>query len=266
MRCEKFEGATLYLADYRDVLGELPEWPIVTDPPYGIGFDYGSHGSAHNDLPGEPYRDLLRPLAGRKLALLQYPVGMMRDVVPVLGPPDECLAWCYPSNLGSGHFRLWGLWGMKPDFGAVKQPCKNPTSSKVKNALVNSYEWWRDDDQWWEQPQVKNVSAEKTEHPCQVPVSGVRRVIRLLGTKQVIDPFLGSGTTAVAAVLEGCEFVGAEVDARWFDIACRQVEAATSQPDMFANLAEPIPPSLAADRQRDQHKDQIPLFGVDVDN
>ncbi len=196
----------------------------MTDPPYGIGFKYG----AHSDAP-EEYADLIGPLRGMRVALLQYPEEMMRLVVPVLGAPDECLAWVYPSNVAR-QFRLWGLWGLTAYFGDVRQPVRNPEAAKVKSGDAASYDWW-------EQPQVKNTSTEKTAHPCQIPVSSVVRVVRLVRAGSVADPFLGSGTTGVACVELGLPFVGIEKDPVYFDIACKRIEQAYAQRPLFA--AEP---------------------------
>lgn len=215
-------NATLYLGDCRDILPTLSDGPdgIIMDPPYGIGFKYDEH-----EDDASSYEELLEPFQGMPVALLQYPEEMMRLVVPVLGPPDEVLAWVYPSNL-QRQFRLWGLWGLKADFNAVKQPCRNPDSPKVKNKMVRSYDWW-------EQPQVKNVSAEKTAHPCQIPVTSVERVLRLTGMQYPIDPFLGSGTSGVAAARLGLPFIGIEKSPAYFDIACKRIEEAQEQKDLF---------------------------------
>jgi site-specific DNA-methyltransferase (adenine-specific) len=60
----------------------------------------------------------------------------------------------------------------------------------------------------------------------------------------IADPFLGSGTTGVAAVKLGRQFVGIEADAKHFDIACRRVSDALKQPDMF--IERPTPPKQEA--------------------
>ena len=215
-------NATLYLGDCRDILPTLPEGPdgVIMDPPYGIGFQYDEHKDDEAS-----YGELLEPFQGMPVALLQYPEEMMRLVVPVLGPPDEVLAWVYPSNL-KRQFRLWGIWGLDVDFNAVKQPCRNADDPRVKNSMVASYDWW-------EQPQVKNVSAEKTAHPCQIPVSSVERILRLTGMQYPIDPFLGSGTSGVAAAKLGLPFIGIEKSPAYFEIACKRIEDAQRQGDMF---------------------------------
>lgn len=221
-RIEVIGNSTLYLGDCRDILPTLPKVDaVITDPPYGIGFRY----SSHVDDPRE-YANLLAPLRGRNTALLQYPEEMMRLVIPVLGAPDECLAWVYPSNLPR-QFRLWGLWGLQAHFGLVKQPARNPGCAKVKNLDVSSYDWW-------EQPQTKGNGSEKTSHPCQIPVSCVERVIRLTKAASVIDPFFGSGTTGIACQRLGSKFIGIEKDPTYFDIACRRIEDAQRQGRLIA--------------------------------
>ena len=49
----------------------------------------------------------------------------------------------------------------------------------------------------------------------------------------VLDPFMGSGTTGVACVKLGRKFIGIELEPSYFDIACRRIEEAYRQPDMF---------------------------------
>ena len=52
-------------------------------------------------------------------------------------------------------------------------------------------------------------------------------------SKLVLDPFMGSGTTGVACVKLGRKFIGIELEPKYFDIACRRIEDAYKQPDMF---------------------------------
>ena len=58
--------------------------------------------------------------------------------------------------------------------------------------------------------------------------------------EKVLDPFMGSGTTGVACVQMGRQFIGIEKEPRYFDIACRRIEQAQKQPDMFIE-AKPAP-------------------------
>ena len=77
----------------------------------------------------------------------------------------------------------------------------------------------------WEIPNVKAKHVEKTEHPCQFPVAIPRRLIQGLTDpgSLVIDPFMGSGTTGVAALLENRRFAGAELQAEYYEIAATRL-------------------------------------------
>ena len=79
----------------------------------------------------------------------------------------------------------------------------------------------------WGIPNVKANHIEKTGHPCQFPTALVRRLIAALAPRGglVIDPYVGSGTTAVAALLEGCNFAGSDRESKYLAIAKRRLEA-----------------------------------------
>jgi site-specific DNA-methyltransferase (adenine-specific) len=224
------EGVTLYLGDCRDLLPAIGRVDaIVTDPPYGIGFKYTD---AYADTGGTPYEELLAVLKPFPRCLLQYPEETMAYLVPLFGPPDECFTWAYNSNTAR-QSRMFSFWGLDVDFKRVKVPAKNPTDPRV-SPFVASYDWTD------EFQQVKNVSAEKTGHPCQVPTALMERIIGFIDAEMIADPFLGSGTTGVAAVKLGRKFTGIEIEPKYFDIACRRIEQATRQQDMFIEKPKPI--------------------------
>ena len=77
----------------------------------------------------------------------------------------------------------------------------------------------------WEIPNVKANHIEKTIHPCQYPVAVPQRLIRALTASDglICDPFMGSGTTGVAAVIEGRRFIGAEIKEDYYGIAIERV-------------------------------------------
>ena len=83
------------------------------------------------------------------------------------------------------------------------------------------------------------VSGYFGKHPCEKPVSLMSHIV---GTSTkvsqvILDPFMGSGTTGVAAVQMGRQFIGVEREPKYFDIACRRIEDAQRQGDMFAEAA-----------------------------
>ena len=73
------------------------------------------------------------------------------------------------------------------------------------------------------------------DHPSQKPLNVMKWCIGHLPepNRTILDPFMGSGTTGVAAVKLGRKFIGIEIEPKYFDIAVRRIEAALRQPDMF---------------------------------
>jgi DNA modification methylase len=217
----------IFTGDARDVLGKMPAQHIdlvLTDPPYNIGFSaYDLHEDA---LTEEDYVSLLRKLqAFKKIVVIQYPEETMRYVIPALGAPDHVGAWCYNSNI-SRRFRLINYYGITPDYSRVRQAYKNPTDKRIQKLMESGrmgsplYEWW-DDIQI-----VKNVSKEKGNHPCPVPIRLMERII-LLTTEpgdMVLDPFVGEGTTAIAAQQSERRYIGVELSPDYAETARRRLE------------------------------------------
>lgn len=205
--------------DFRDYLAEAPREErekliIITDPPYNIGFRYNSYA---DKLPAEEYIKMLGNLKGLKGAIIHYPIPTIESVVPALGTPSDMLFWCYNSNLPH-QTRIISIYGTKADRTAVRQPYRNPNDKRIQARIeagsqgARMYDWFSDI------ALVKNVSREKGVHPCPVPVALMERII-LMTTKPgdtVFDPFAGGGTTGIAAINTGRNFVGCEIDPLYF--------------------------------------------------
>lgn len=101
-----------------------------------------------------------------------------------------------------------------------KYPGKRAYKGPNKGALSGN-PFGKNPSDVWEIPNVKAKHIEKTEHPCQFPVAIPQRLIRALAPTNglILDPFMGSGTTGVSAILEGRRFVGAEMQKDYYDIA-----------------------------------------------
>jgi DNA modification methylase len=86
---------------------------------------------------------------------------------------------------------------------------------------------------WW--PISNPYNGETKGHPAPMPFAMAADHIETwtLGGETILDPFMGSGTTGVAAVQMGRNFIGIEREPKYFDIACRRVEEAQRQGDMF---------------------------------
>ena len=90
----------------------------------------------------------------------------------------------------------------------------------------------------------------KPDHPSPKPLAVMRWFLEVIGAENYLDPFMGSGTTGVAAVEAGRRFVGIERNPAHFDVACRRISDALARPSLFveprARTAEPIELALNA--------------------
>jgi site-specific DNA-methyltransferase (adenine-specific)/modification methylase len=79
-----------------------------------------------------------------------------------------------------------------------------------------------------------DVANEARFHPTQKPIRVMQQCVEFfLSSETILDPFMGSGTTGVACAKLGRKFIGIEIEPKYFDIACKRIEEAYAQPDMF---------------------------------
>ena len=135
------------------------------------------------------------------------------------------VCWVYNSNTGK-QSRLISWWGCKPDFRKVRQPYKNLNDKRIQKRISEGKTGAKLYD-WWEINQVKNVSKEKTEHPCQIPEELIEKIILTTVDKNdlIIDVFAGSGTTLKVANRLGYESIGYEIDTYYCEIIKNRMES-----------------------------------------
>lgn len=94
----------------------------------------------------------------------------------------------------------------------------------------------------WDIPNVKGKHLEKTKHPCQFPVALAQRLVLALTKKGavVFDPFVGSGSSGIAAIIAGRKFVGAELKASFYKIATKRLSDALDGSIRFRPHDKPI--------------------------
>ncbi len=90
------------------------------------------------------------------------------------------------------------------------------------------------------------IGRQRIDHPCPRPVEQVEYVIETFTVRgeTVLDPFMGSGTTGVACAVLGRSFIGIEMEAKYFETACRRIEEAYRQADLFIAPPEPQPTQI----------------------
>lgn len=87
-------------------------------------------------------------------------------------------------------------------------------------------------------PQVQPDGRKANGHPCSRSAAHFRFLVHWWSEpgETVLDPFMGSGTTGVACAMLGRKFVGVEIDATFYEIACQRIEDAYRQSDLITNL------------------------------
>lgn len=90
---------------------------------------------------------------------------------------------------------------------------------------------------------VWNYPIAQGEHPTQKPLPLIQDWVRAFTDigETILDPFMGSGTTGVAAVKLGRRFIGIEIEPKYFDIACRRIADGLARPDLFVEAPKPAP-------------------------
>lgn len=117
------------------------------------------------------------------------------------------------------------------DFDKVRIPQKYPGKRYYKGehkGELSGNPFGKNPSDVWDIPNVKANHVEKTDHPCQFPSAIPRRLILSLTEEGgiVVDPFMGSGTTAIAAFVEKRKFIGAEIQQSYYEIATNRIKEA----------------------------------------
>ena len=149
----------------------------------------GYHYEGYSDhLPADDYAELLRATCRLPSVVIHYPEGLCALAWTLEELPKKMVAWVYPSNTAR-QWRGIAWWGCEPDFTKEGQDYRNPDDRRIRERIQNGERARLYD--WWEIDQIKNVSAEKTDHPCQIPLKVMDRILKITDSEQVIDPFMG---------------------------------------------------------------------------
>lgn len=194
---------------------------IVSDPPFNIGYHYNGY---HDRMSDGDYRQMLQQVfnPSHPSVVIHYPEQLYQLAIDIDKSPTKVVSWVYNTNNRKQH-RDIAFFGVTPDFKQVLQPYKNPNDKRIKRLIENGSKGTPIYD-WWNINIVKNTSAEKTVHPCQMPLQVMKNIIGILPQEYtIVDPFMGSGTTGVAAVELGRDFIGIELDPMYFDVAKERI-------------------------------------------
>ena len=201
-RCELMQGDSIEIMPHLDRVDA-----VVTDPPYGIGITKSNRLAISRGMGGKTWD----------------------DVAPDL------------SSLPNVPSIIWG--GNYFDLPAHRAPLVWDKNNAGRDFADFEMAWTNLDmvaRRFVMRPMCMDGGK---QHPTQKPVALMEWCLGFLpNADTILDPFMGSGTTLVACAKLGRKGIGIELDPDYFDIACKRVEDAYRQPDLFVDQPKPEEP------------------------
>ena len=212
----------------------------LIDPPYNIGYKYNTY---KDNLSWEEYyyqqktvllgiRQILKTKGS--ILYLNYPeqAAIIWSQMLKYYKPIDWISWIYHQHTGGKPLRratrtwLWMTKNQKKCYigqESLLGKYQNPTDKRIQERIKAGLR--PIDYDWFMLEQVKNVNKDKTEHPCQLPIEMIERLIQAACPSDglVLDPYMGSGTTAVACFNTGRKFIGIECDSKYYDICIKRM-------------------------------------------
>ena len=252
------EYAVLYHGGCLELLKQIPDKSmqlIVTSPPYNIGKEYEKKLKLNDYIAqqAEVIKECIRALSQK--GSICWQVGNYVDngsIIPldtVLYPifhelnlvMRNRIIWHFEHGLHcskrfSGRYEtiIWFTRKVKDyvfNLDPVRVPQKYPAKKYFKGPKAGQYSCnplGKNPGDVWDIPNVKSNHIEKTKHPCQFPVGLIERLVLSMTNEGdwVFDPFLGTGTSVIAAIRHNRRGAGAETETKYVDLARDRVQKA----------------------------------------
>jgi site-specific DNA-methyltransferase (adenine-specific) len=202
--------ATLFLGDCMDILPTLGKVDaVITDPPYGINKDgqkrtTGGHGGrkAYEFLGWDGERPADEVFESILCAADSHVIWGGNYFADLLPPTMRWLVWDKGQRINQSDGEL--------AWTSIQGALRICTMNRVE------------------------IMQDGAVHPTQKPVRLMCWTIEQAGNPQtILDPFMGSGSTGVAAIQLGRKFIGIEREPKYFEIACKRIEQAVAQGQLF---------------------------------
>lgn len=238
-RKEVIGDCTLYLGDSMDILPTLGKVDaVVTDPPYSISVK----GAVNNSPNGKRNFDFFKGDDDWK----SMTDSVIKNVkLSIASMPKSVVYWCGHRQIGRITDTLEeNGYSTRMLYWRKKCPPPSAPNSGFSSSVENAVYGYLSGRQWnggqyehniFDADNYRHGQPDKVNHPTQKPLSLIKWNIELLTNKSdiILDCYLGSGTTLVACAKMGRKGIGIELDEDYFNIACRRVEQAYAQPDLF---------------------------------
>jgi site-specific DNA-methyltransferase (adenine-specific)/modification methylase len=199
----RIDDAVLILGDCMDMLPSLSGKydAIISDPPYGIAYNPSSPS-------GSRWKDV-KKIVGDERPFDPWPLLWEVDTVVLFGANN------FANKLPNS--RRWFVWDKRPGMKSMSfSDCELVWCSVPGPARMIRHVW-----------SGANRGGERGQHwhPTQKPVAVMRQIIETVTKPRdtIFDPYMGSGTTGIAALQCGRKFIGIEIERRWFGAAIRRM-------------------------------------------
>lgn len=270
-RYSRSNDVTLYHGDCLDFLNQIPDCStqlIITSPPYNIGKSYEKR------LNIETYLEQQKSVIEQCHRILSehgsicWQVGnyvTQGEIIPLdallfpifsdLGlKMRNRIVWHFAHGLHcsrrfSGRYETI-IWYTKSDdyyfdVDPVRVPQKYPGKKHFKGPRAGKYSGnpkGKNPGDVWEIPNVKSNHVEKTEHPCQFPVELVERIVLSMSKPGdlIFDPFIGVGTSAIAAIKHHRKAAGAELLSDYYKLALERIRLASQGKLKTRPMGKPV--------------------------
>lgn len=203
-------GVTIYHGDCRDVLPVSCD-VIVTDPPYGIGWrrsvNHARESRAHDGIVNDEdtsARDWMLQTMSGKPALV---FGSF--YAPFPSKLRQVLVWHKPADAGVVGSIIGFRRDAEPIYVVGIWPQRDVLWSSVLRSRMN---------------QFRGHAAAETGHPHSKPVDLMRQLLGACPPGIVLDPFMGSGSTLIAAKMHGRQSIGVEIEEHYCEIAAKRLQ------------------------------------------
>jgi DNA modification methylase len=229
--------ATLYLGDCRDILPTLGKVDaVVTDPPYVLS--EAGPGDSHFGMSLSKFdsADYKRIVSGFDLEVFDELAGICEPFNLFCFCSNRQVSQIMAYHEGRGRATTLCVWhktNAAPFANGVwRGDIEYCVHARASGAVFvgNAQEKKK----VWEHPIVQDDA-----HPTVKPLPIVKRLVSICSNPEqtILDPFVGSGTTGIAAVQLGRNFIGIEKDERHFATACKRIEDAQRQGSLFGEAA-----------------------------
>ncbi|MDE2107109.1 MAG: site-specific DNA-methyltransferase [Patescibacteria group bacterium] len=232
-RVEQIGDCTLRLGDCREILPTLGAIDaVVTDPPYGQKYKVNTfyRGGSRENL-------VVQRNGGKLLVRPNTYDPIVGDNVPfdpshLLSLAPELLifgAHKFADRLPPGGWLIWD----KVPTGKVRDQGDGEAAWINRDQPMRIFRLLWDGICVGAAARHEVTAGQKRYHPSQKPEALMIWCLGFIRGKSILDPYMGAGATAVAAVACDRKFTGIEIDPKYFDIACSRVDAAMRQPRLF---------------------------------